>query len=270
MKKVLLLLVLFCCGAIGWAQPAQQVTAIAYYDFAHVRDTANPNSIYREEMMLWMNSDASCYKSFTRIASDSLRKAALLDVVKAGSGTIDMGKYRPFSQDEYFWFPDQKSLFQHRQLLQSHYLMKDPQPEINWAIAEETKKIGDYNCQKATARFRGREYTAWFCVDLPYRFGPWKLQGLPGLILEAYDAKGEVKFMFNRFVNSDIKKFTMIELPPDGIQTTEKEFLKTLEAIRSNPNAGASSMGLSVTMQSGQQVRKTNKINNPIELEPAQ
>ncbi len=65
--------------------------------------------------------------------------------------------------------------------------LKEVTPEIKWKILKETKKIGKFTCQKAIANFRGRNYTAWFTPDIPVPYGPWKLQGLPGLILEAYD-----------------------------------------------------------------------------------
>ena len=42
---------------------------------------------------------------------------------------------------------------------------------------------------EAHYRFRGRLYTAWYYPDIPLPIGPWKLQGLPGIILEAYDAE---------------------------------------------------------------------------------
>lgn len=50
------------------------------------------------------------------------------------------------------------------------------------------------NCRKATGYFRGRNYIAWFCSDIPIPYGPWKLGGLPGLIIKAYDSKGEISF----------------------------------------------------------------------------
>ena len=63
-----------------------------------------------------------------------------------------------------------------------------------WEIKDSTKTILDYPCQMAVCNFRGRQWTAWFTTDIPVSDGPWKLSGLPGLIMEAY-AKGN-QYMF--------------------------------------------------------------------------
>ena len=60
-------------------------------------------------------------------------------------------------------------------------------PSQNWTIHADTLTVLNYCCQKATCAFRGREYTAWFCIDIPINNGPWKFGGLPGLILKVYD-----------------------------------------------------------------------------------
>lgn len=77
------------------------------------------------------------------------------------------------------------------------YYLDDPMPDFGWAITNEVKNIGGYDCAKAISKnFRGRVYEAWFTYFIPSSHGPWKLGGLPGLILEAYDQKGEIKFLF--------------------------------------------------------------------------
>lgn len=65
--------------------------------------------------------------------------------------------------------------------------MKEKIPVMKWMQQDSVKMVCGYRCRKATTSFRGRTYVAWYTPDLPFQEGPWKLCGLPGLILEAYD-----------------------------------------------------------------------------------
>lgn len=69
---------------------------------------------------------------------------------------------------------------------------------VDWTITDEIKKIGKFECQKAIGEFRGRTYHAWFTSEIALGFGPWKLNGLPGLILEAYDTDDYISFTAKR------------------------------------------------------------------------
>lgn len=65
---------------------------------------------------------------------------------------------------------------------------------FNWKLCRGEKTICGYPCKKATTTFRGRTWTAWYAPSLNYSDGPWKLCGLPGLVLEASEAEGKIAF----------------------------------------------------------------------------
>lgn len=66
---------------------------------------------------------------------------------------------------------------------------------MQWELVDEVRLIDSFECRRADTWFRGRRYTAWYCPDLPLPNGPWKLGGLPGLIIEAKEAAGDMHFL---------------------------------------------------------------------------
>lgn len=64
----------------------------------------------------------------------------------------------------------------------------------SWNLNEDTMAILGYVCQKAETTFRGRQYIAWFTPEIPIQDGPWKLYGLPGLILKVEVDNGVFAF----------------------------------------------------------------------------
>jgi GLPGLI family protein len=107
--------------------------------------------------------------------------------------------------------------------------LQEKTPQIDWKITTETKKIGKFDCTKATATFRGRAYTAWFTLAIPVKFGPWKLHGLPGLILEAYDKDKYVYWYFKNIQTKkgSKKKINQFKHEPDvTFITSYKDFKK--------------------------------------------
>ena len=72
-------------------------------------------------------------------------------------------------------------------LILQDYCYVDSLHTQTWTMGDSTREVLGYMCQQAMTDFRGRRWTAWFATDIPVSDGPWKLGGLPGLILEAYD-----------------------------------------------------------------------------------
>lgn len=128
-------------------------------------------------------------------------------------------------------------------------LVREKIYEIPWQVGDETKTIGTFLCRKARGYFRGRRYTAWFSVEIPVKNGPWKFNGLPGLILEIYDDKGEVYFGARSVkIPAD---FPGVVLYPKGaglkslslkeyIRERENQVNEVLNAFRSKLPRGAS------------------------------
>lgn len=63
-------------------------------------------------------------------------------------------------------------------------------PKMKWIFLEGEKKFNNLICKKAQTTFRGRAYTVWYTENIPVSSGPWKFNGLPGLILSAEDNAG--------------------------------------------------------------------------------
>lgn len=66
---------------------------------------------------------------------------------------------------------------------------------IHWELKDSTKLINHHNCKLATGDFRGRTYWAWYDPEINTKeMGPWKLHGLPGAIVFAYDDEKYISF----------------------------------------------------------------------------
>ena len=68
-------------------------------------------------------------------------------------------------------------------------------PHIEWNVTDSTMNIIGYECFMATADYHGRKWTAWFAPEIPISDGPWKLCGLPGIILQAECDGGQYRFV---------------------------------------------------------------------------
>ena len=98
------------------------------------------------------------------------------------------------SDDIFKNYPEPGRLTYVKEILTDPYLYEETYERPAWQVKTEKKDIMGYACQKATADFRGRTWIAWFAPEVPVMEGPWKLHGLPGLILEAYDAEDDYHY----------------------------------------------------------------------------
>lgn len=82
-------------------------------------------------------------------------------------------------------------------------LYRDTLHAMHWSLRTDKKMIDNLECFKATTNYKGRDYTAWYCPAIPIPNGPWKLGGLPGLIIEAYEDHKDLYFHLSGIRYSD-------------------------------------------------------------------
>lgn len=158
----------------------------------------NPTDIkdkntYDELHCLEIGSCMSKFYPYTFYISDSLCTEAHKKGIPLVSKQVE-GKdphWSEYYSSEYFKFFSGNIFTEYTRMPAFLYKLdcqlSEDIPEQNWELHYDTLNISGYICQKATCRFRGRDYTAWFTMDIPISNGPWKFGGLPGLILKIYD-----------------------------------------------------------------------------------
>jgi len=260
-KLYLIILCLFAYTVHGQQKPDTAIAVITY-SFAHMRDTTNPTKFYTENMDLFLGKTSSVYKSADKKVIDSLAEASFN---ASGHKSITVSRAYTFAQ--VFMYPGSQELFVFDRVMMNKYVMRDDWPQINWKISDETKKISELTCQKAVGSWRGRVYEAWFCADLPFRSGPWKLTGLPGLIIEAADSKHQVMFKFGGYRTlADSKTVIILPAKNQAKPATVEEFTKMRDAIKKNPGIIASASGGRLIPTSAPSTNSASNFNNPLEL----
>ncbi|MFV0541032.1 MAG: GLPGLI family protein [Aestuariibaculum sp.] len=138
-------------------------------------------------------------KSYYVTAKDSLETAITNSssvYTGANQQQVAYNGNKTFRYGKQVYYNREKDSMWWSQRFGGNIYIAEKKPIIKWDLKNETKKIGAFKAHKATAKFRGRLYTAWYTLEVPLPYGPWKLQGLPGLILEAHDEKKEMYLYF--------------------------------------------------------------------------
>lgn len=101
--------------------------------------------------------------------------------------------------------------------------------KIEWKITNEQKLIESIKVTKATTHFRGRDYTAWFAPEIPIPLGPWKLNGLPGLIIEVQADDKSLLFLFKSLNIPNSKMGSLPAILSSKVNAIDFESYKTVQ-----------------------------------------
>lgn len=232
------------------------------YDLVYRNDSTVKDYGKREDMILLIGNDVSCFQSYlyykqreffmTRQPGISVDVLLQQNWVPSDiryviyknlpKNSINVTEHVPFTGD-----------FEYEET-----------PTFEWVILDDTMSIGGYLAQKATVNYGGRTWDAWFTDELPISDGPYKFLGLPGLILNMTDSKKDYRFSF-KSIERLAETVTIKKERKEIITTTKEKLFKIQDELAEHVLSGFNSMtsddakhGIYAGMKS---------FNNPIELE---
>ena len=192
------------------------------YEYKYASDSTKIDSLKTEWMYLDINKTGSKYYSKSAFESDSIINESIKKQMASGMKSISVSRNRQGGEVSYEvekTYPDYKiSLITN--IGNDTYKVSEDRP-INWKISTDKKKIGEFQTQKATTHFAGRNWIAWFTTDVPIQDGPYKFSGLPGLIVEIADEKNSHKIELK-----GLKKITETVQEEANTQGKDIPFLK--------------------------------------------
>lgn len=164
------------------------------YDYSCCIDTTATlrDNMSGDKMLLQIGPDGlSKFSSFKNLTVDSiLMRSSQEQILDAAlEGKLDNGEFMTIYKN----YP-QGRLTHTEKICQDWFRYDEEMPRLDWEMTDSITSVLGYECQSARCEFRGRRWTVFFSEDIPLMDGPWKLHGLPGLIMKAEDDKGHYTF----------------------------------------------------------------------------
>lgn len=139
----------------------------------------------------------------------------------------------------------------------------EPLAEMGWVVGDSTRTILDYECVMAETDYHGRHWTVWFTPEIPIQDGPWKLCGLPGLILEAKESDGQHQFITTGIESSN-QEIVPIYTPTKYDKMKRKEMLRGVRQYLTN---GASMVNAFISnTPGGEKIEIKDEVNDSPDL----
>lgn len=251
----------------GWADyPVKSLDTVKHiitYSYQYEEDSLPPHFAKQEDMWLLLGEEVSLFLSknlyhFEKQMREISGRAELQNHLDQQSTIIPKFSFRLFK------YPVNEKLVYRGYVPPNHFEYAEPLDMFEWNLTKDTDTILGYPVQKAICDFGGRKWVAWFSPNISYSDGPYKFNGLPGLILQVHDTQNYFQFEAVS-VERPSKEIPIESLGRGYIETTKSAFFKAKDNFRKNMAEWANRRGGGQKAQ--QNARRISKrYNNPIEL----
>jgi len=241
-------------------EPAELIVT---YSLKYQQDSLNPDFIRQSDMLLFLGQNVSKFLSHKLYRVDTIMENISSH---AEFDEFLMQRNKPMPYVRYMIYKnypkDKLTYIEH--IPSSTFKFEEDLELFNWQLSGDTSTISGYKVQKAICDFGGRSWVAWFSPEIPYNDGPYKFNGLPGLIFNVHDTRNHYVFEMESIEKPTQK--VMIDLKEKNfVETTKQDFFRAKDGFYNNIVSRGKDAGLdSKAIQYA--VTSVSDRNNPIEL----
>ena len=204
---------MFFCFCFSFSLPAQEIIDSAQYraiyNFSYKTNPNQTDFSKTDLMYLDVGNQTSIFYSKYEQIRDSIKKEGIKKGLSAFETVENLRNYKRGLSNFVYTLYDQKKRIT-TDVFFKKYFYDEALTLPKWHILENDKKeISGYLCQKAITNYLGRDWIVYFTPEIPYSYGPWKLWGLPGLIIKANDK--EDLFLFDIASFEHLREMKKIE-----------------------------------------------------------
>lgn len=209
------------------------------YKFSYASDSLNKGNKNVENMLLHITDSGFVFLPQTSFIIDTAKAIDLSKIITPGKrislNDLNLSNVKlPENNLKLFYKKDSNRYYVRTSADRLNYSFTDDVPEIKWNLLDDVKQINNYKAKKATTKLFGRNWEAWYTEEIKQNYGPYKFNGLPGLILELRDTDDNFGF---EFVDLKIDTTKYTSLYKDFVKTnsTKKDFIKKSIDYKKNP-----------------------------------
>lgn len=183
-------------GSHTRADTVDYARVMVQYEANILIDTLHHDKESKETMILEIGKNVSKFYSYTKFLCDSILQADIANRVSREVMNQHVRQYGRsiINETTFKGYPANQTTTLDEIAGMTRMRCEEPEERPQWILGTDTATILSYSCHKAECQFKGRKWTVWFATEIPISEGPWKLYGLPGLILKATDSQGNYSF----------------------------------------------------------------------------
>lgn len=234
------------------------------YDYRCCVDTTGrlEDNISSDNMLLQIGPGGmSKFSSYRNLTVDSiLMRSSREQIVDAAiEGKLSTGEFMTIYKNH----PSGR-LTHTEKICEDWFRYDEEMPALDWELTDSVTTVLGYECRSAVCSFRGRRWTVFYAEDIPIADGPWKLHGLPGLIMKASDEKRHYTFECIGIKSKADRPITIYKVPFNDV--SRRDYYDTRHRYEVNPYAyfeATTGGSVTVTDENG---NPTPDAYDPIEL----